>query len=83
MAVSKQAAQKFEGERFNLRKINELEFRKQYKIEISNRFEVLENLSESEEINRTWENIKERENIKENIRTSAQESLGLCKLKQH
>jgi len=83
LAVSKQAAQKFEGESFNLRKINELEFRKQYKIEISNRFEVLENLSESEEINRTRENIKERENVKENIRTSVQESLGLCELKQH
>jgi len=31
-AVSKQAAQKFDGERFNLRKINELEVRKQYQM---------------------------------------------------
>jgi hypothetical protein len=29
MAVSKQAAQKFDGERFNIRKLNELEVRKQ------------------------------------------------------
>jgi hypothetical protein len=28
LAVSKQAAQKFEGKRFNLRKLNELEVRK-------------------------------------------------------
>ena len=32
LAVSKQAAQKFDGERFNLRKLNEKEVRKQYKI---------------------------------------------------
>jgi len=29
LAVSKQAAQMFDGERFNLRKLNELEVRKQ------------------------------------------------------
>jgi len=76
LAVSKQTAQKFEGERFNLKKLNELEFRKQYKIEISNSFEALENLSESEEVSRTWENIKE------NIQASAQDSLGLYELKR-
>ena len=43
LAVSKQAAQKFHGERFNLRKVNDLEIRKQYQIEISNRLAALEN----------------------------------------
>jgi len=43
LAVSKQMAQKFDGERFNLRKLNELEVRKQYQIEITNRFAALEN----------------------------------------
>jgi len=38
LAVSKQETQKFDVERFNLRKLNELEFRKQYQIKISNRF---------------------------------------------
>jgi len=76
-AVSKQATQKFNGERFNLRKLNELEVRKQYQIEITNRFAALENLNGSEDIKRTWENI-----IK-NIKTSAKESLGLHELKQH
>ena len=32
LVVSKQAAQKFDVERFNLRKLNELEVRKQYQI---------------------------------------------------
>jgi hypothetical protein len=41
LAVRKQAARKFEGGRFNLRKLNDLEVRKQYQIEIINRFAVL------------------------------------------
>jgi len=77
LAVSKQATQKFDGERFNLGKPHELELRKQYQIEISNRFAALENLCDSKDTNRAWENIKE------NIKTSAKESLGLHKLKQH
>ena len=59
MAVNKQAAQTFHGERFNLRKLNALEIRKQYQIKISNSFAALENLSDEEDINRAWENIKE------------------------
>ena len=77
LAVSKQEAQRFDGERFNLRTLNELEVRKRYQIEITNRFAALENLSDDEDINRVWENIKE------NIRTSATESLGVHELKQH
>jgi len=34
LAVSKQAAQEFDWERFNLRKLNEVEVKKQYRIEI-------------------------------------------------
>jgi len=41
LAESKQAAQKFDVERFNLRKLNKLEVRKQYHIKISNKFAVL------------------------------------------
>jgi hypothetical protein len=52
LAISKQAAQRFDGERFNLGKLSELEVSKQYKLEISNRFAALENLSDSEDINR-------------------------------
>jgi len=44
LAVRKQAAQKFDGGRFNLRKLNDPEVRKQYQIEITNRFAALENV---------------------------------------
>jgi len=77
LAVSKQASQRFDGERFNLRKLNELEVRKQYQFEIANRFAALENLRDDEDINRAWENIKE------NIKGSAKEILTLQELKQH
>jgi hypothetical protein len=52
LAVIKQAAQKFNVERFNLRKLNELEVMKQYRAKISNRFAALENLSGNKDINR-------------------------------
>jgi hypothetical protein len=71
LAESKQAAEKFDVERFNLRKLNEPEVKKQYQIEISNRFAALEYLSDSADINGAWDNIKE------NIKTSAKDSLGL------
>jgi len=71
LAVSKHAAQKFDWETFNHRKLNELEVRKQYQIQISNRFAELENLIDDKDINRTCENIKQ------NIKTSAKEGLGL------
>ena len=76
LAVSKQTAQKLDGERFNLWKLKDLEVKKQYQIEITNRFAALGNISDDGEVNRAWENIKE------NIKTSAKESLGLHELKQ-
>jgi hypothetical protein len=76
LAVSKQAAQKFDGERL-LRKLNKLEVRKQYQTEIANRFAALENLSDEEDIHGAWENMKE------NNKTSAKESLGLHEFKLH
>ena len=75
LAVSKQTTQKLDGERFNLRKLKDLEVKKQYQIEITNRFSALGNISDDGDINRAWENIKE------NIKTSAKESLGLHELK--
>ena len=77
LTVGKQAAQRFDRQRFNLRKLNELEVRKHYQIEIANRFAALENLNDDKDINRTWGNIRE------NIQTSAKEGLGLHELKQH
>jgi hypothetical protein len=61
-SVSKRNAQKFNVERLNRRKVNELEAMKQYQIKISDRFTALELFSD-------WENIIETINI------SAKESL--------
>jgi len=71
LTVSKHAAQKFDADRFNLRKINELQVWKQYQIKNLKKLAALENLIDSEDINRAWENIKE------NTKTSAKESLSL------
>jgi hypothetical protein len=46
LAVSKQESQKFDMEIFNLWKLNELEVRKRYQIQISKRIAALENLNE-------------------------------------
>ena len=77
LEVGKQAAQRLDRQRFNLSKLNDLEVTKQYQIDIINRCAALENLNEDEDINRTWENIQE------NIKTSAKESLGVHEWKQH
>jgi len=77
LSVGKQAAQRFDRQRFNLRKLNEPEVREQYQIEIRNRFAALENLSEDEDGDRTWGNNEE------NIKTSVKKSLGLLEFKQN
>jgi hypothetical protein len=60
LTVSKEAAQSFDGEIFNLRKLNELEVRKEYQIEITKRFPTLENLTDDEDISSAWENMKKK-----------------------
>jgi len=77
LAVGKQAAQRFDRQRFNLRKLKEPEVREQYQIKITNRFAALENSNDDEDVNRAWENFKE------NMQTSAEESLGLHELNQN
>jgi hypothetical protein len=58
LAVSKQTTQRVLMERFNLKKLNEIEGKEQYHVEISNRFAVLENLDNEVDINRAWKNIR-------------------------
>jgi len=77
LAVNKQVTQKFDWERLNLRKLNELKFRKPYQIEITNWLGALVNQTDGEDINWAWENIKD------DIKTSTEESLGLYELKRH
>ena len=75
LALGKQAAQRFDRQRFNLRMLNEPGVWQQNQIEITNRFAALKNSDNDEDANRTWENIKE------NIQTSSKESLGLDEFK--
>ena len=60
-----------------MRLLKELEVKKEYQIDTLIRFAALRNISDYEYINRAWENIKE------NIKASAKESLFLHELKQH
>jgi hypothetical protein len=64
-------------ERFNLKKLNEVEGKEKYCFEVSNRFAALEDLDAEVEINTIWETIRE------NIKISVEESVGYYKLKQH
>jgi hypothetical protein len=68
LAVSKRAAQKIDTERFNVKKLNDGDVKEQYQGTIRNNFAALENLEDSGDINRAWDNIRE------NIKISAQES---------
>jgi hypothetical protein len=48
-----------ENEGFNLKKLNEVECKEQYHVEVSNRFAALEDLDAEVEINSAWEMIRE------------------------
>jgi hypothetical protein len=59
LIVSKQTTHGVHMERFNLKKLNEVEGKQQYRVEISNRFVTLENLDTEVDINRAWETVRE------------------------
>jgi hypothetical protein len=77
ISVSKRSRQKFDLERSDLKKLNDIEVKEKYRVEMSNRFAALESLDESFDINNAWESIRE------NIKTSAKENLGYQKLKHN
>jgi hypothetical protein len=58
LAVNKQRSHRFHTERFNLKKLNEVEGKEQYHVEVSNRFVVMEDLDAEVEINCAWETIE-------------------------
>jgi fructose-bisphosphate aldolase class 1 len=62
ISVSKGARQKFDLERFDLKRLDDIEVKEKYQVEISNRFAALESLDEIFDINNAWGSI--RENIK-------------------
>jgi hypothetical protein len=77
LTVNKQRSQRFNMERFNLKELNDIEGKEQFRVEVSNRFAALEDWDTEMEINSVWEMIRE------NIKTSAKESLGYFELKKH
>jgi hypothetical protein len=64
-------------ERFSLKKLNEIEGKEMYYIEVSNRFAALEDLDAEVEVNSAWEMIRD------NIKISAKESLGNYQMRKH
>jgi hypothetical protein len=54
LAVSKQTMHRFLMERFNRKKLNEVEGKEQYCVEISTRFPALGSLVAKVDINRAW-----------------------------
>jgi hypothetical protein len=77
ISVRKRARQNFDLERFDLKRLNNVEVKEKYQVEISNRFAALESLDESFDINNACKIIRE------NMKTSAKENLGYQKLKQN
>jgi hypothetical protein len=77
LAVSKETTHRFHMDRFNLKKLNEVQGKEQYCVEISNRFAGLQNLDAESDNIRAWETVRE------NIKISAKESLGYYELKKH
>jgi glycine betaine/choline ABC-type transport system substrate-binding protein len=45
-------------ERFNVKQLNKGDFKEQYEVTIRNKFAALENLEDSGDINRAWDNIR-------------------------
>jgi DNA-binding FrmR family transcriptional regulator len=66
--MKKQRSRRFHMKRLKLKKLNEIESKEKYCIEVSNRFAALEDLDMEVEINIIWEKIRE------NIKSSAKES---------
>jgi hypothetical protein len=77
LAVSKETMHRFDMDRYNLEKLNEVQGKEQYHVEISNRFTSLENLDTDVDIIRPWETTRE------NIKVSAKENTGYYELKKH
>jgi hypothetical protein len=77
LAVNKQRSQRFDMERFNLNKLNDVEGKLQFHVEVSNRFTALEDFDTEVEINSTWETIRD------NMKISTKEIVGYFKLMKY
>ncbi|KAJ4450411.1 hypothetical protein ANN_01835 [Periplaneta americana] len=79
LSVAKRVEQQVNIRRFNIPKLKDEETRQHYQVEISNRFAVLASSDEVEEeldVNSMWENIRD------NIKIAAEESIGYYETKK-
>jgi hypothetical protein len=70
LAVNIQISHRFHIGGYNLKKLNDVEDKEQFRVEVSNRFAAKEDLDTEVEINSGWKTIKK------NIKISAKEILG-------
>jgi hypothetical protein len=77
ISVNKRTRQNFDLERFDLKKLDDVEVKEKHQVEISDRFAALESLDENFDINNA------QEILKENIKTSAKDNLRYQKLKHN
>jgi hypothetical protein len=77
ISACKRTMQKYDLERLDLKKLDDVEVKEKYQVEISNCFATLESLDDSFDINNAWESIKE------NIKTSGKDNVGYQKLKHN
>jgi hypothetical protein len=78
LAVNKQRSQRFYVERFNIKKLNDVERKEQFRVEFSTRFAALEDLDAEVAMgNGAWETIRD------SIKISTKESLCCFEFKNH
>jgi hypothetical protein len=63
LAVNKQRSRRCHMERFNLKNLNDVVGKEQYRVEVSNRFAAFEDLDAEVDINSAWETISEYQNF--------------------
>jgi hypothetical protein len=76
LAVNKQRPRRFDMERSNLKNLNEVKGKGQFRVG-SKRFAAFEDLDTEVESNCAWETMRE------NIKISAKDSLGYFELRKH
>jgi hypothetical protein len=77
LTASKRMVKKMDVERFNLKQLNEEEVKKQFQVTIKHKSAALENLDDNGDNNRAWDTIRD------NVKISAKESIGLCESKSY
>jgi hypothetical protein len=60
LAVNKQRSHRFDMERFNIKELNQVKGKEQFRAEVSSKFAALKDLDAEVDINSAWETIREK-----------------------